>query len=198
MERDWQGFEKARHRRRNEIERRSNSTHLSWRWQHVAAAPRERAGRGCCRWWVSKQAKRRFEGRMEGNGWTAHSTCPLPEGWWSYVDPRTGVPYYYNARTGQTQWEWPREGDPKARGASSQAQDAKRKRVLRDPHRSTSVVEREPTTLRKSNATWEHGRTSRRAKDKTTKRSVHDPMDPSSYSDAPQGGWSRGLNANLP
>ena len=35
------------------------------------------------------------------------SSEPLPAGWSEGTDPQTGVKYYYNAATGQTQWTVP-------------------------------------------------------------------------------------------
>lgn len=128
----------------------------------------------------------------------AHPTSELPDGWWSYVDPRTGAPYYYCMRTGKTQWEWPQEVPSTTHdGTRPRTQDTSRRRVLRDPHRSTSVLDRDAATREHHSAS--RGGQRRRVMDKKrTERSTSDPMDPSSYSDAPQGDWSRGLNAANP
>eukprot|EP00210_Caulerpa_lentillifera_P008435 g8047.t1 len=119
----------------------------------------------------------------------------LPPNWYKDTDPNSGADYYYNPVNGITQWEYPKQqhnsefypcakfsgyspGYVYKMGPQGLGYYLDRLHVNTTPVNSTPV-QRRPTRRRK------------------TTNQV-DPMDPSSYSDAPRGDWSSGLSGAQP
>lgn len=158
-------------------------------------------------------------------GGAAEDEAPLPPGWKAAQDPRTGITYYSNRALNVTQWTRPEgpaavaasgapadlaldaDGDANFLAASA-FKGAKPGYVFKkgtaglgyyrddDAGRDASGTGRaaaaDPAVKRKRVLPIEQ-QAKRHQKRGTS--SFHDPMDPSSYSDAPKGGWSIGLEA---
>jgi polyglutamine-binding protein 1 len=92
----------------------------------------------------------------------------LPPGWAQAIDPIRGTTYYYNETLSVTQWD----------------------------HPGTSViVEKFNDGVARSSGQGGNGAEKLRSEKakRTNQKPALDPMDPSSYSDTPRGGWGAGL-----
>ncbi|XP_039631537.1 polyglutamine-binding protein 1 [Polypterus senegalus] len=105
----------------------------------------------------------------------------LPPNWYKVLDPACGLPYYWNVENDLVSWLPPT--DPNA--------------VISKPAKKIKEVElrverediREKRHQRRDDITpYTKAKKGRERKDEEV-----DPMDPSSYSDAPRGTWSTGL-----
>lgn len=122
------------------------------------------------------------------------SRSGLPPGWAQAVDEATGCPFYFNDDTGETQWHPPVETFLSAAGTAgigaagtgggADIADGKGGTGASSGHgggvRGVRGRERGPAQP--------HARSGAGG-------GASDPMDPSSYSDAPKGGWGAGLAA---
>lgn len=128
----------------------------------------------------------------------------LPPPWYKVLDPTCGLPYYWNAETDLVSWLPP--GDPNAvitkaakrqKGGGQEAEDPPPPdRVERDeppPLRDPPPPRDPPPRERRFHRRDEVAPYPPKGKKGSRKDDELDPMDPSSYSDAPRGTWSTGL-----
>jgi hypothetical protein len=96
----------------------------------------------------------------------------LPEGWEEAIDPATGMTYFYHRNSNVTQWEHPGGLPPLVGGVLDEGTGRRTKRTA-PPARATAA---NPSVQQRAQ-----------------RQPALDPMDPSSYSDTPRGGWGSGL-----
>ncbi len=98
---------------------------------------------------------------------------PLPAGWAQAIDPGSGTTYYYNESLGITQWHHPSTSSGAiATGGGNGGSGGGAKKPVQQP---TARINSNLNTNRQN------------------QQAALDPMDPSSYSDTPRGGWGAGL-----
>lgn len=178
------------------------------------------------------------------------SSSPLPADWQVLFDETTGKNYYYNTKTFVTQWEQPglshqvlldnhdtKVSDKEANENHGDQPSAFKKclgcggwgvglvqtwgycnhctRLLNLPQGQSINVQKEQQTFKTESTTGDSGNIFSRNRSnlkppmgkstkKDSRKRAHteedelDPMDPSSYSDAPRGGWVVGLKGVQP
>jgi WW domain len=104
-----------------------------------------------------------------GEGEKEEEEEPLPTGWSAALDPGSGRKYYYNETLSITQWHHPGASIAGAGGGGSGNGGA-----------AGAVQKSQPAAARLNNSNKKG-------------QPALDPMDPSSYSDTPRGGWGAGL-----
>eukprot|EP00916_Digyalum_oweni_P015129 GHVL01024683.1.p1 GENE.GHVL01024683.1~~GHVL01024683.1.p1 ORF type:complete len:164 (+),score=38.90 GHVL01024683.1:2-493(+) len=126
----------------------------------------------------------------------------LPDGWLAVADINNNV-YYWHICSGVTQWKVPLEN-----GLRPLVGDSKRKLPPPNPKEIAAAAAATAFSTSKRSRDFKHVENShtnkcvnksheRREKKRPEKDQLfNDPMDPSSYSDAKQGGWSIGLENN--
>ncbi|XP_043936326.1 polyglutamine-binding protein 1 [Protopterus annectens] len=115
----------------------------------------------------------------------------LPPNWYKVMDPGCGLPYYWNVETDLVSWLSP--NDPAAQ-ITKPAKKSKVVEVEEKPERKQDKAERDERERRFSHSRREEiAPYSKGKKGRDRKSEEVDPMDPSSYSDAPRGTWSTGL-----
>lgn len=114
----------------------------------------------------------------------------LPKGWFSAVDDRYQTTYYYNPSTGERAWDLPQPLPPGWGEAKDTSQDKvyyyniySRETQWNRPEKPAMRPQPPATAAPLSKSRVKKG------------QDVLDPMDPSSYSDAPRGDWTTGLEA---
>jgi len=113
--------------------------------------------------------------------WTKPGQTPLPTNWYEGIDQNSGYVYYYNPVEQITQWQPPFY--PSAEFCGDSPGYVFKKGELGLGYYSEARQEDKKRTERRQ----------RRKKAETL-----DPMDPSSYSDAPIGDWNSGLSGAQP
>lgn len=129
------------------------------------------------------------------------SLSHLPDGWEEAVDQETGCTFYFRSDTGQSQWHppvlLPRIEELAAASASTALIPAENQEREHHIHATGSHSGLSKAAIASSSRgqgsggqqNWGRMKSLARARDRDTV----DPMDPSSYSDAPRGGWGAGL-----
>ncbi|BDA42301.1 probable polyglutamine-binding protein 1 at C-terminar half [Coccomyxa sp. Obi] len=151
---------------------------------------------------------------------------PLPLGWSEAVAPDTGLPYYFNAATGQTQWERPTaaaglsgpfvpsatftgrvEGYVFKMGAKGlgyyhdvplAGEPAAAPQAAAPAAAMQMAVAAAAEPRERLNRREVIAAQQERRHASRRQRDEIDPMDPSAYSDAPLGGWSSGMEGAQP
>lgn len=118
--------------------------------------------------------------------WTRPETEPLPPNWYRSVDSVTGQTYFYNPVAQITQWEPPPSTETFFPASSFQG--AYSGYVFKLGTKGLGYY---------LDQTGERPRARRRV-NRRVKTAEVDPMDPSSYSDAPLGDWNSGLSGPQP
>ena len=116
---------------------------------------------------------------------------PLPPTWEKVWEPERDTWYYWDTITDKVSWLPPNDPDaiityPAPKKSVKIIEEDSNVEKKAPPQAVTPHYHRGPTTYRKPNQ-------ERRKKPTKTKEKEFDPMDPSSYSDAPVGGWASGL-----
>merc|ERR1712241_324674 len=121
---------------------------------------------------------------------------PLPEDWQEKWDPGTGRHFYWCTRTDKVSWLPPGHPPAKITEAASHVREMIQNQIHMEPDRDDEDDSYEEEEERR--------RREREIKRKEDKRKEHksksrdsgtlDPMDPASYSEAPRGDWSSGLD----
>nr|XP_061803534.1 polyglutamine-binding protein 1-like [Nerophis lumbriciformis] len=126
----------------------------------------------------------------------------LPPNWYKVYDPTCGLPYYWNVETDLVAWLSP--NDPSAQITKAAKKQKAEAEERAERHSDKPERERDRDRERHRDRERERDRDRERRKQRRddvapykSKRGAKDdemdPMDPSSYSDAPRGAWSSGL-----
>lgn len=140
------------------------------------------------------------------------STVPLPVGWYLVPDPSSGASYYWNTLTNQVSWHHPLDPAAEITLPSSLVEKQKEAQTDIQPNREILAppgvdteqdkeqvlsIGKHPSLMKGSQKRHEAAVKRKQEKDikaeKRRKSEEVDPMDPSSYSDAPRGTWTTGL-----
>ncbi|EDO31798.1 predicted protein, partial [Nematostella vectensis] len=137
-----------------------------------------------------------------------YSHVPLPPNWYFIPDPAGGRHYYWNTSTNQVSWLHPMDPAAEITLPASvlnktnndiapnreiptplSSQDSGGLSIGRHPSLMKGSQKRQEAAVKRKLSDREQKLESKRGKSDAV-----DPMDPSSYSDAPRGDWSSGLH----
>ncbi|CDQ69151.1 unnamed protein product [Oncorhynchus mykiss] len=112
----------------------------------------------------------------------------LPPNWYKVIDPICGLPYYWNVESDLVAWLSPTDSTSMITKAAKmlRAEVGEDREWEREPERGRNDGRDRQMQRREDTAPYSKNKRGRR-------KDEMDPMDPSSYSDAPKGNWSTGL-----
>lgn len=143
-----------------------------------------------------------------------YNSIALPQGWYRVPDPASGASYYWNTTSNQVSWLHPL--DPSAEitlpaSMINKENDSEVQPNMEIPvppappgvdsgqqeKESTLSIGKHPSLIKGSQkrqeAAIKRRQTEKELRNEKRAREELDPMDPSSYSDAPRGSWTSGL-----